>query len=136
MNYTEEVRAGKTLIAIIIREPVEVDGVSFFTGELNPFQVGIQHREGGTTLDPHIHKIDSPLTIKEVQELLHVIYGKIKVNLFDKRGGFIKSKILLAGDSILLCAGGHGVKFLLKSKVLIIKQGPFEGTRHDKIYLR
>jgi hypothetical protein len=36
------------------------------------------------------------------------------------------------GDTILLIAGGHGFDILEDSKIIEVKQGPYEGAEQDK----
>ena len=134
MKNVEKVMEGKKLLAVIFRKNIAVDGVKFLTDKFNPFQVGIHFRKKGTALPPHVHKSEKPLIIKSIQEILYIVSGKVKVSLYGINGKKIKSKTLLSGDSILLVSGGHGVDFLESSRIFEVKQGPYPGTEHAKIY--
>jgi hypothetical protein len=127
----EKVELQGEVLALILRHELSVEGVNFFTTSDNPIQVGIlQHRQG-TEIKPHIHR-DSTRTIKSVQEVLHIEYGKVEANFYNQRGGKIGSSILNTGDTILLLSGGHGFRILEEAKILEIKQGPYYGVKEDK----
>ena len=136
MKGVEEINLGRKLLAVIFRANIEVDGVKFLTDEMNSFQIGVHNRKKGVKLTPHIHKIERPLKIDTIQEVLFVQAGKIRVNVYSTAGHKVSQKILAAGDSVLFLGGGHGVDFLEDSRVFQVKQGPYPGTVHAKIYLK
>ncbi len=122
--------------AMIFRSTMEIPpGVHFYTTEQTPFQIGFHNREKGIKLTPHIHRMEAPITVTEIQELLYIIAGKIKVTMYTKDGQSYASVELAAGDSMLLMAGGHGVEYLEDTRMFEIKQGPYPGTSNAKIYL-
>lgn len=135
MKNIEKVKEGKKIIAFIFRKNLTVDGIKFLTDKSNPFQVGIHSRKKDTSLPPHVHKIEKPLTIKSIQEILYIVSGKVNVSLYGTNGKKIKSKTLLSGDSILLVSGGHGVEFLESSRIFEVKQGPYPGTTKAKAFI-
>ena len=122
-------------IAIIFRNYIKVKGTKFFTENTNPFQVGIQYRKKGEQVAPHTHRIDSPITIKEIQEILFVQKGKIRLTLYTEGGEILSKKILNSGDAVLLLRGPHQVDFLEDSKIFELKQGPYPGAKKAKIYI-
>jgi len=127
----------KTVLALVFRSGMEVpDGVRFFTPPDNPFQVGMHHRTKGTKLSPHIHRIDHPLTIDVIQELLVVISGKIQVTVFATDETHVSTVVLSTGDSILLMGGGHSVEFIETTQLFELKQGPYAGSKNAKIYFQ
>ena len=135
MNSNEEktekiVKNGK-VYAIIIRSDTKIDGVEFFTPEQYPFQLGLHLREAGIDIRPHIHK-SIKRNIELSQEMLYIIYGKIEVDFFDEEKNKIATKVLRSGDAMLLVRGGHGFKVLEKTKMIEVKQGPYEGIEKDK----
>jgi hypothetical protein len=134
MNGATVVRGKKGDIAMIFRHTLAVDGVKFFTSEDNPFQIGIHARKKGVVLAPHVHLMEKPLTITSIQELLFISSGKIRVTLYETDGTKIEAVILTTGDAILLMNGGHGVDILEDSKIFELKQGPYPGTTHAKLY--
>ena len=135
MMSEEKIYSGKKLVAIIFRKDIKVSGLKFFTDSRNPFQIGIHNRPKGLKLKPHFHKLEKPLVIDTIQEILMVQKGKIKVSLFSTSAKMLAQKILKAGDSILLISGGHGVEFLNQSIIFEIKQGPYPGSKVAKRYI-
>lgn len=94
----------------------------------------MKHPEGHK-IAAHVHN----LVIRQVlytQEVLFIRKGKIKVNLYNSDKKPIGSRILKAGDLILLCGGGHSFEMLEETSMIEIKQGPFAGdgdkTRFDE----
>ena len=87
MSIEKMERDGK-ILALILRKEVEPEGVNFFTTEDNPLQLGILKHKAGTEVKPHIHKSSSKV-INSIQEVLHVDYGKVKVNFYDDRANTV-----------------------------------------------
>lgn len=136
MKGLEKVLFEGKLVALIYRKNIAVDGVKFLTEESNSFQIGLHNQQKGIKLSPHMHKISEPIIVKEIQELLFVLSGKIRVTLYNSKGGGIAKKTLTDGDSILLLSQGHGVDFLKTSKIFEVKQGPYPGTANAKLYFK
>jgi hypothetical protein len=40
---------------------------------------------------------------------------------------------LCAGDIVLLASGGHGFEVLEDTKIVEVKQGPYDGKSKDKV---
>jgi len=133
-NEEKIVKNGK-VYAIIIRSDIKIDGVEFFTPEQYPFQLGLHIREVGNDIRPHIHK-KIKREIELSQEALHIIYGKVEVDFFDEEKNKIATIVLNSGDTMLLVRGGHGFKVLEKTKMIEVKQGPYEGIEKDKELLK
>lgn len=127
----EKIEANGKVIALILRRELEMEGVNFFTEEDNPIQLGILKHRQGVRIKPHIHK-SLPKTISDVQEVLHIEYGKVETEFYNEKGEKIKSAILNEGDTILLLSGGHGFNILEDSKIIEVKQGPYYGVGGDK----
>lgn len=124
------VKNGK-VYAIIIRSGIKVGDVRFFTPKQYPLQVGLHIRKAGTIIHSHSHKAVKR-EIELSQEMIYIIQGKIKVNIFDEKKNKITTKVLNSGDTILLVQGGHGFNILEKTKMIEVKQGPYEGKEKDK----
>lgn len=121
--------------AMILRASLAIPpGVQFFTDEDNPFQFGFHNQKAGVVLHPHIHRMDAPITVTEIQEFLYILSGKITVSLYTHSGTVYTTVTLSAGDGILLMSGGHGVTYIEDTKMFEIKQGPYPGTSNAKIY--
>lgn len=123
-------------IGMIYRHDLPVEGIKFFTSDMNPFQIGIHQREKGLKLTPHVHLLTRPLVIETIQEVLFVQKGRIRLTFYTKKGKKLKSYVLNSGDSALLMDEGHGVDFLADTRIFEVKQGPYPGTEHAKLYLK
>ena len=121
---------GKTL-ALIVRARFNNEGVNFITDENSPLQVGVLKHPQGFKIKPHIHRASKKI-INSIQEVLHVEYGRMGVNFYDDNGEQIGGAVINMGDTILLIAGGHGFDMLEDSKMIEVKQGPYEGVERDK----
>ena len=121
---------GKTL-ALILRGGFDNEGVNFVTDENSPLQVGILKHPHGFKIKPHIHRASRRI-IDSIQEVLHVEYGRVGVNFYNASGEQIGSAVINMGDTILLIAEGHGFDMLEDSKMIEVKQGPYEGVERDK----
>ena len=85
----------------------------------------------GKIIEPHIH---NPV-VREVvytQEVLLIKGGKLRVDFYNNQQVYLESRILEAGDVILLVAGGHGFEVLEEVEMIEVKQGPYLGEQ-DKI---
>lgn len=118
-------------LAIIIRASYSKEGIEFFTDEDSSQQLGYMQRPKGHIIEPHRHHI-IPRAVQLTQEVLFIKSGKVRVDFYDNDQHYLKSKILLQGDVILLADGGHGFKMLEKSEMIEVKQGPYNGER-DKV---
>jgi hypothetical protein len=116
------------LLAIIVSQKFDEPGIHFFTpGEMSQQLAYMQH-PAGKIIKPHIHK---PV-VREVhltQEVLFIKRGKLRVDLYDDLQQYIASRILGAGDVILLASGGHGFEVIEEVEAIEVKQGPYIGDR-------
>jgi mannose-6-phosphate isomerase-like protein (cupin superfamily) len=127
----EQIIDRNQLLAIIVSQKFDRPGVHFFTsGDMSQQLAYIQHPVG-KIIKPHIHK---PVArqVSLTQEVLFIKRGKLRVDLYDDRQQYIASRILEAGDTILLAAGGHGFEVIEEVETIEVKQGPYVGDR-DKI---
>jgi len=119
------------LLAVIIRSTFAAEGVCFCTPNDFSQQLAYMHHPEGKTIQAHVH---NPVA-REVlltQEVLFIKKGKLRVDIYDESKQYLESKVLQAGDIILLAAGGHGFEVLENAKFFEVKQGPFIGTELDK----
>ena len=119
------------IFALIMRQNYEPEGVNFITTEDNPLQLGVLKHQKGSKIKPHIHR-SSSRTVNEIQEVLHIAYGKVEAEFYESAGKKVGSTILNSGDTILLLSGGHGFNILEDSKIIEVKQGPYRGVEEDK----
>lgn len=135
MQGVEIVNSKKTTVGIVFRRFIKVSGIKFLTEDANPFQVGIHERKKGVNLVPHIHNLSSPLRINEIQEILFIQKGKIRVTFYTAGKKLLARKILTAGDAVLIMREAHQVDFLEDSRIFEVKQGPYPGAKKAKTYL-
>ena len=134
MSGLQVIKSNGKVIAIIIRKGINIKGVKFFTPPHYPFQIGFHNRKKNTYLKPHLHPVHN-FYIKSSQEVLYILQGKVRINLYSDEKKFICYKILNSGDSVLLVNGGHGVKLLKDSKIFEVKQGPYVGDEKAKVFI-
>jgi cupin fold WbuC family metalloprotein len=128
----EKIEQRGQVFAIVIRRSFSKPGVHFFTpGEFSQ-QLGMLVHAKGKVVDRHRHK---PVRreILRTQEVLVVLSGRIKIQIYNDEGSLLRTVILKEGDSILLATGGHRVEILKKARILEVKQGPYAGFE-DKEY--
>ncbi|MBT4368942.1 MAG: hypothetical protein HOD18_00155, partial [Candidatus Marinimicrobia bacterium] len=51
----------------------------------------------------------------------------LQVDFYSDKQEYLESRILVAGDVILLIQGGHGFKVLEDLEMFEVKQGPYAG---------
>lgn len=129
----ETIKYKSKIYALIIRKnfKLPLNSIKFFTKSNFSQQLGYMYRPKNYEIAPHKHKRNIR-HLFYTQEVLLVKKGKIRVDFYHSSKKFFKSKIIKAGDVILLAFGGHGFYFLEKSEMIEIKQGPFSKAK-DKI---
>ena len=137
MKGVEEIFYQDRCIALVFRKDIPLhEGVQFLTTPDNPFQIGVHLAPTGKVMQPHFHRLDAPLTIETVEEILMVQSGKVAVSLYNASGDVISRIELEAGESILLMHEGHGVEILEEARIFEVKQGPYPGASKAKIYVQ
>lgn len=125
-----EIRDQDKLLAIILSASFNQRGIHFFTPDAFSQQLAYMQHPAGKIIQPHVH---NPVR-REVEYTLEVLVlkrGKLRVDFYREDRSYLESRILIAGDAILLASGGHGFEVLEDIEMLEIKQGPFAGD-HDK----
>lgn len=118
-------------MAIIIRNDYTCEDVNFLTPDEYSQQVAYMHHQTGKVIDAHVH---NPVhrSIVMTQEVLFIKKGKLRVDFYDDSEKYIESRILEAGDVILLVSGGHGFTVLEEVEMIEVKQGPYSGDRDKR----
>jgi len=111
-------------IATIIYCNYRIDGVKFFTPGSFSQQLAFMGHKAGKIIRAHTHNAVKR-EISLTQEVLVIKKGRIQVNFYDQKQNHFDSRILGAGDIILLSGGGHGFKVLEDLEMVEIKQGPY-----------
>lgn len=114
------------LLAIIIKHNYSEPDVHFFTPDTFSQQLAYMQHPAGKIIEPHVH---NPVQ-REVfytQEVLFLKRGKLRIDFYDDERNYLESRILEAGDVILLASGGHGFEALEEIEMIEVKQGPYAG---------
>ncbi len=113
-------------IALIIKADYDADGLHFFTPGSFSQQVAYMRHPKDKLIAPHIHNLVARQVLY-TQEVLLVRKGRVELSLYNSEKKFLASRILAAGDLILLCGGGHALKMLEETSMIEVKQGPYAG---------
>jgi cupin fold WbuC family metalloprotein len=125
-KFIDRIAQGEQIFALVLRRGFRTPGVHFFTpGEFSQ-QLGMLVHKKGKIVDRHRHK-HVRREIFRTQEVLVMLEGKVKIEVYNDEGEMLKTLTLQAGDAILLASGGHRVKVLEDAKIIEVKQGPYAG---------
>lgn len=124
------------LLAVIIPREFDEKGIHFFTPPDFSQQIAFMRHPLGKTIDAHVH---NPVArdVRTTQEVLFIRRGALRVDFYSAGREYVGSRVLRAGDAILLAGGGHGFEVLEEIEMIEVKQGPYAGdgdkTRFDGI---
>jgi hypothetical protein len=133
-EFVEEIRAEGLLLAIIISRRFAEPGIRFFTPNEFSQQLAYMRHLPGKVIEPHIHN-PVPREVRYTQEVLFIRKGKLRVDFFDENRQYLVSRVLEAGDVLLLAAGGHGFEVLEEIEMFEVKQGPYAGDADKTRFL-
>jgi mannose-6-phosphate isomerase-like protein (cupin superfamily) len=127
---------GGTVLAMIIPAQYSEPGIRFFTPPEFSQQLAYMRHPPGKQILPHVHNA----VAREVfytHEVLFLRKGRLRVDFYDQEKNYLESRILEAGDTILLASGVHGFEALEEIEMIEVKQGPYSGeldkTRFEPI---
>ena len=126
----EQIKNDQILLAIIISKDFNCSGIQFFTSDDLSQQLAYMQHPTGKIIMPHLHN-PVPREVHYTQEVLFIKRGRLRVDFYDDQQNYLESRILEAGDVILLSAGGHGFEVLEELEMFEVKQGPYVGE-NDK----
>jgi mannose-6-phosphate isomerase-like protein (cupin superfamily) len=131
MQNVETIQKQGCTFAVIVSHRYDKPGISFFTSDDLSQQLAYMKHPVGKRIDAHIHK---PVAreVHYTQETLLIKRGKLRVDFYDEQQAYFESRILEAGDVILLVQGGHGFEVLEELEMFEVKQGPYAGDQ-DKL---
>lgn len=129
----EKILAEDEILALVVRSGFSSPGPNFFTPPEWPQQLGLLVYEQGKKIPPHKHKCLKRET-KTFTEVLVLLAGRIKIDLYDSKNKLARSVILESGDSILFASGGHAIEILEDAKILEVKQGPYIGQDEKEFF--
>ena len=114
------------LLALILNHRFQEPGIHFFTPDDLSQQLAYMRHPVGKVIPPHVH---NPVAreVSFTQEVLFIKRGRLRVDFYDAAQQYLESRILEAGDVILLATGGHGFEVLEEIEMVEVKQGPYAG---------
>src|SRR5262245_42775476 len=103
----EEITEGQQLLAIIVSHRFDQRGIHFFTSNDLSQQLAYMRHPTGKVIEPHVH---NPVRreVHYTQEVLFIKRGKLRVDFYSESLAYLTSRVLEAGDVLLLATGGHG----------------------------
>jgi mannose-6-phosphate isomerase-like protein (cupin superfamily) len=128
MSNVERISSGSDLLALIIRAEFGEPGIHFFTDKALSQQLAFMRHPEGKLIEPHVHN-PVPREVQFTQEVLLIRKGRLRVDFYGAGQRYLESRILDAGDVILLIQGGHGFEVLEEVEMIEVKQGPYVGER-------
>jgi mannose-6-phosphate isomerase-like protein (cupin superfamily) len=124
----ETLKSGEQLLAVIVSGQFREPGIHFFTPNDLSQQLAFMRHPAGKVIDPHVHNPVSR-SVHYTQEVLLIKRGKLRVDFYDNDQRYLESRVLEAGDVILLATGGHGFEVLEEIEMIEVKQGPYAGDQ-------
>ena len=119
-----EIKHDNKIVALLVKSDFKSEGITFFTPGDFSQQLGYMSHPKNKIIEPHVHN-KNIRTVTLTQEVLFIKSGKVRVDFYTDQKDYLESKILSAGDIILLASGGHGFEFLEPSEMIEVKQGPY-----------
>ncbi len=123
-----EIRHKGQMLALIVPRQFSEPGIHFFTPNDFSQQLAYMRHPTGKIIAPHVH---NPVarSVDYTLEVLFIKRGKLRVDFYDGGQAYLESKVLEAGDVILLATGGHGFEVLEEIEMIEVKQGPYAGDQ-------
>ena len=128
MGLIQKIMHDGILLAIIVQHRFEEPGIHFFTPDDLSQQLAFMSHPAGKQIAPHVHN-PVPREVHYTQEVLVLRKGRLRVDFYDQDQTYLESRVLEAGDVILLIEGGHGFEVLEDVEMFEIKQGPYVGEQ-------
>lgn len=122
----ERITHSGELLAIIVRAGFSELGITFFTPNDLSQQLAYMRHPSGKKIQPHVHN-PVPRQVHYTQEVLFIRRGMLRVDFYDNGQNYLESRLLRAGDTILLATGGHGFEMIEEVEMIEVKQGPYAG---------
>lgn len=134
-KVVEEITHQGNILAIVVRDSYDHEGITFFTKPDFSQQLAHMHHPKGKVIEPHIH---NPVVrkVEYTEEVLVVKQGVVRVDFYNPDQTYLESRILRTGDVILLIAGGHGFEVIEDLIMFEIKQGPYTQKRDKTKFSR
>jgi hypothetical protein len=116
------------ILALLLRSHEFSPGISFVTPSNFSQQLAHMRHPEGKVILPHVHN-QVAREIFYTQEVLLIKRGRLRMDLYDDDKNYLESRVLRAGDIVLLASGGHGFTVLEEIEMIEVKQGPHVGDQ-------
>jgi hypothetical protein len=128
----KEIKRDDLTLAVVHRADEWEEGLGFLTANEEFIQAGTWRYGAGRVLKSHRH-IDNKRTIDWTQEVIVVLKGAVRVDLYGDDGSRFHEETLRPGDTMVILRGYHGYEILEDdTRVLEVKNGPFTTVEADK----
>ena len=122
-----------TLLAMVVSNSSFGPGVHFVTPNELQQQVAVMKRPAGEKILAHTH-LPVPRSVKGTQEVLIILDGSIRADIYDDNRDFVQSETLTGGDVIVLVSGGHGFTIVDDCEFIEVKQGPYVPGKDKEVF--
>jgi mannose-6-phosphate isomerase-like protein (cupin superfamily) len=116
------------LLALIVSHQFNKPGIHFFSPDDLSQQLAYMRHPTGKIIQPHVHN-PVPREVEYTQEVLFIKKGRLRVDFYNDHQDYLESRLLEAGDVILLVTGGHGFEVVEEIEMIEVKQGPYVGEK-------
>ena len=122
----EQIESKGRVLAMVLYASYKSDGIKFFTPNNFSQQLAYMNRPRGYVIAPHVH---NPVRreVEYTKEVIVVRSGSVRVDFYEEDQSYLESRVLGAGDVVLLAEGGHGFEMLEDCEMIEVKQGPYAG---------
>ena len=121
------------LLAIVLNSGAYGPGVHFVTPDELQQQVAVMKRPAGEKILAHTH-LPVPRSVKGTQEVLIILDGLIRADIYDDNRQLVQSETLTGGDVIVLVSGGHGFTIVEDCEFIEVKQGPYVPGKDKEVF--
>lgn len=121
MNYYDK---NNELVCIHIKKISSIKTNKFFTANEIELQAGLLNFKKNSNVQKHIH-LERNLPVKFTTEVVYILKGSSRIDLYDKNKLLIESFKATKGDLIIFIKGGHGLTFNRFTRIFEVKQGPY-----------
>ena len=124
----EKITYHQQLLALIVSHQFNKSGIHFFSPDDLSQQLAYMRHPTGKIIQPHVHN-PVPREVEYTQEVLFIKKGRLRVDFYNNHQEYLESRLLEAGDVILLVTGGHGFEVVEEIEMIEVKQGPYVGEK-------
>jgi hypothetical protein len=134
MRYIKEFKQNGELIALLVKKEFHENKMekhaTFVSSESQSLQLGVAYYPKNHLAPAHTH--EHAVSEAKYEEVIHLIRGRMRVDLYTKDKVKFSSFNMRSGDTVHLVSGGHGFKMLSPCKCIEIKQGPYHGVLNKR----